>query len=384
MTALTNGAKPGAADSDGNTACTSPHWRRIPSAGLPCGDMPRRRSTQSTARGHAARGSACATANWDLARFLLDRGAKIETGHAQPALVAAANIAEDDAQGVKLLLKRKARPDANGPLARTLALMTAALNGHADIARALLGAGAKVDLAGCARHHRHLHGSRAFRCARGAGRFPGAPTCTRCGRRQRTQQAGHRQPVQAGWAKSTVRRLAQPWRASCELTASDGRRAVDFAAAAGRWNIVALLDPQYPLPANLSAGEPVAPGADSPAHLLDALRFAHWNTWTNSPAAVRGPGRSRNAPISSAAAGQPRRLRVSASGDSTQGLDPAAALSNGTPLLTALLADLPTSMGAVADLHAAGAQTAGSNALVRLCACPTLSGDAANMLHRTV
>ena len=31
---------------------------------------------------------------------------------------------------------------------------------------------------------------------------------------------------------------------------ADGRAGVDFAAAGGRWNIVALLDPEYPRPAN--------------------------------------------------------------------------------------------------------------------------------------
>ncbi|KAG1350154.1 hypothetical protein G6F61_014722 [Rhizopus arrhizus] len=37
-----------------------------------------------------------------------------------------------------------------------------------------------------------------------------------------------------------------------------GRRAVDYAAEAGRWAIVALLDPSYPLPAARPAAGPSA------------------------------------------------------------------------------------------------------------------------------
>src|SRR5690606_30576036 len=39
---------------------------------------------------------------------------------------------------------------------------------------------------------------------------------------------------------------------------------------------VALLDPSYPLPSSLGSGAPPAHEA-SVDHLLDALRFGHWN-----------------------------------------------------------------------------------------------------------
>ncbi|WP_251282077.1 hypothetical protein, partial [Enterobacter hormaechei] len=41
---------------------------------------------------------------------------------------------------------------------------------------------------------------------------------------------------------------------AADATDPVGRRAVDYAAEAGRWAIVALLDPSYPLPAAVSDG----------------------------------------------------------------------------------------------------------------------------------
>ena len=44
---------------------------------------------------------ACRGANWPLARFLLERGAKQRLPDAEPALVAAASIADDDPEGIR-------------------------------------------------------------------------------------------------------------------------------------------------------------------------------------------------------------------------------------------------------------------------------------------
>src|SRR5690606_40423835 len=86
-------------------------------------------------------GVACAAGNWRLARFLLERGAKPEPAGGQPALLAAAGGDEDDAAGVQLLLKFKAKAAATGRAGRT-ALHEAALAGQAGIVAALLAAGA--------------------------------------------------------------------------------------------------------------------------------------------------------------------------------------------------------------------------------------------------
>src|SRR6185437_6385385 len=51
---------------------------------------------------------ACRAPNWPLAKFLLERGAKACPPGGEPALVAAAAIADDDPSGVRLLLKHRA------------------------------------------------------------------------------------------------------------------------------------------------------------------------------------------------------------------------------------------------------------------------------------
>ncbi len=144
LTLLANGADPAASDAQGNTAL---HYAALAvdpvvaamliDAGAPIAAVNRDGLTPLGQAAHAA--------NWALLRFFLERGARNEVEHAQPALSAAASIADDDVTGVKLLLKHKARIDAQGPLGRT-ALMAAALAGHAMIVRCLLDAGANVDV----------------------------------------------------------------------------------------------------------------------------------------------------------------------------------------------------------------------------------------------
>src|SRR5215472_2173256 len=60
-----------------------------------------------------ARRPAAAAGNRELVRFLLDRGAKIEPERAQPAMLSAAAVSDDDPAVVELLLKRKARVDVH-------------------------------------------------------------------------------------------------------------------------------------------------------------------------------------------------------------------------------------------------------------------------------
>ena len=68
--------------------------------------------------------------------------------------------------------------------------------------------------------------------------------------RHRSNRADHRQPV-AQCGRNDRSPAVEPGRLAAERNASDGKRAVDFAAAAGRWNIVALLDPDYSVPASV-------------------------------------------------------------------------------------------------------------------------------------
>lgn len=142
MTLLANGADPRAADTEGNTALH--HAARSSDPGVAA--LLRDASAEldvANAEGVTPLGMACAVGNWRLARFLLERGAKPEAAGTVPALLPAAGTEEDDAAGVQLLLKHKARVDARDAQGRS-ALHEAALAGHADIVAALLAAGADV------------------------------------------------------------------------------------------------------------------------------------------------------------------------------------------------------------------------------------------------
>jgi ankyrin repeat protein len=357
MMLLTNGADPRVADADGETPL---HFAALSIrpvvAALLCdaGAM----LDAVNRQGMTPLGVACAAGNWELVRFLLERGARLEVEHAHPAILAATDVTEDDPQGAKLLLKRKARVDARGPLGRT-ALMTAALHGHAAIAETLLAAGAAVDLA-------DAHGTTALMEAARAGaaavlevlaRHRPAPDAIDVTGRSALMIA-----CQSAHASEDIVRRLLALGAKPDLALPDGRRAVDFAAAAGRWPLVALLDPAYPRPTSVTAA-PDASVADAPAHLLDALRFGHAAVVERFAASVRRWPESELACLFAELLSHPecapRQWLLQ------RGLDPNAALADGTPLLARALAELPAALAAAADLLAAGAYpTAGALARV--------------------
>lgn len=361
MTLLTNGAPVNCADAEGNTPLHFAALSATPIvAALLCDAGARLDAINREQRTPLA--LACAAANWDLVRFLLERGSSVEVAQAQPALIAAAAIEDDDPTGVALLLKRKARVDARDVLQRT-ALMTAALHGHAEIAQTLVNAGASLVAA-------DAHGTTPLmEAARTDAQgvldvlIPLRPPPDAVDHAGRSALMIAAQSLRA--SELTVQRLLR-FGISRQLVANDGRRAVDFAASAGRWNIVALIDPEYPLPSNLgdATAGPLPAAEESPEHLLDALRFGHWQVVERFAGLVREWPSPVCAQLFSDLVVHPdpatRRWLLG------HGLD-AGAIVRGRSLWQQVLDHLPASLPAATDLVEAGAQPAGSDVLVRLC-----------------
>src|SRR5690606_11514125 len=202
-------------------------------------------------------GVACAAGNWRLARFLLERGARPGAETGTPALLAAAGGDEDDPAGVQLLLRHKARVDARDGEGRT-ALHVAAFQGHASTIAALLDAGGDVHACDAGQSTPLLEAARgaslpAFEALLAAGADPAAVDAQ--GRNAVLLACAAEVPSSALVARLLELGVdpAQP--------DGDGRRAVEVAAAAGRWRLVALLDPAYALPASVQAdaGEAALP-----------------------------------------------------------------------------------------------------------------------------
>jgi hypothetical protein len=361
MTLLTNGADPRCTDAAGNTPL---HYAAISAtpivAALLCDAAAPIEAVNRD--GHTALGMAAAAGNRDLVRFLLEHGAKIEPERAQPVMLSAAAAADDDPAVVELLLKRKARVDVHDALGRT-ALMIAALQGSTAIAEVLIDAGAQVGLA-------DARGTTALMEAARSGsdevlellaaRHAAPDAVDAMGRSALIIACQSRQSGEA-----TIRTLLTAG-ATRDLRLPEGKRAVDFAASAGRWNIVALLDPDFPLPASLADAAQVGSGDDaSPLHLLDALRFGHWNIVETFGEPVRAWPADElmrlYLELADHESAAPRNWLLA------HGLQQHAGAA-GSGLLLSLLARLPGSVDALAQWHAAGASPAGTHAIVRVTA----------------
>ena len=387
MTLLSNGADPTAADVEGHTALHGAALNEEPTvaamlldAGAPIDAISK--------TGASALTCACHAANWPLVKFLLDRGAKPLPAGGEPALIAAAGIAEDDIEGVRLLLKRRSAVNAVDRRQRS-ALMVAAAEGHEQIAAALLGAGADAGLV-------DRHGSTALMEAARAGAVaivqqlaqakPDASVRDQHGRDALTLAC------QSPHAHADTVRALLALGSEAKAVGSDGRSALDHAAAAGRWDLVTLLDPEAPLPASLRDEDAAeedsenAPRGDTPAHLLEALRQGHWSTVATFADRVRDWPTPQLASL---------YLQLAAAGYSgarrwlfDHGLDPEARLEApqiddaeladessadeasaraplGRRLFDALLGQLPDATEALGDLLYAGATPAGAGLLAQ-------------------
>ena len=247
MTLLANGADARRADADGNTPLH--HAARSTDAAVAALLLDAGALLESLNHdGFSPLGVACAAGNWRLARFLIERGAKPEPKDGQPALLAAV-VGDDDIAGVQLLLRHKARVDARGTGQRT-ALLMACVAGNADIVGELLDAGADRnarDAEGLSPLLETARGGHAAVLARLTLAKPDAAAVDEHGRNALVLAAD------AGVTPEFLRHLIALG-VNPEQRDQDGRRAVEHALGAGRWPLVAVLDPTYPLPASVAEG----------------------------------------------------------------------------------------------------------------------------------
>ncbi len=349
-TLLANGADPRATDAHGNAPIH--HAALCADAGIAAmlldagADVDAVNQTGMTALGLACRG-----ANWPVAGFLLERGAHADVAQAQPALLFAAAAPDDDVGGTRLLLKRRAAVDACDALGRT-ALMSAALAGNPRNLALLLAAGAAVDRADRRGTTALMEAARAG-CAeavRALGKHQGDPQRLDADGRDALMIACRSRHASEDCVRALLALGADPARMG-----EDGQRAVDHAAAAGRWPLVALLDPAHHLPS--SFGKPDF-GTASADHLLEALRHQRWDLAAGFDDAIADWPPSTLAELyEDLAAEQHAEARCWLL---NRGVDADVRLGDGRSLFTTLLAGLPDTTPALRDLVERGAPVGGA------------------------
>ncbi len=263
MTLLANGADPRAADADGNTPLHHAARSSDPGVAALLRDAGAEMDAVN-AEGVSPLGIACAAGNWRLARFLLERGAKTEPAEGQPVLLAAAGTEEDDAAGVQLLLRHKARVDARDSRDRS-ALHEAALAGHPGVCSALLDAGADV-------HARDGQGRTPLLDSARAASLPTLEALLTGGADARAcdgagANALHLSCMAEAPSAAFVQRLLALG-VDAQTLDAEGRSAVDLAATAGRWTLANVLDPARALPVSMDVDDDGTPPDRPPVLLL--------------------------------------------------------------------------------------------------------------------
>ena len=364
MTLLANGADPRVADHEGNT----PLHLAARSSDPGVAALLRDAAAELEARnldGLTPLGMACAVGNWRLAKFLLERGARAESEGGTPALLAAAGGDEDDAAGVQLLIRHKARVDARDAQRRS-ALHVAAFHGHDDILAALLAAGADV-------RGRDNDGRTPLLEAARGGRLAAFEALLAAGADVTAIDIGGRNAVLlACTAEQPSAALLQrllDLGVPADGVDADGRKPVDRAAEVGRWTLVRLLDPDYPLPANLGIGddEDGANAADRTPVLLLRASLREGRFEDQGPLLrLLGPRDLGGLLLDPEMPPSLDRIEWLLA----QGADVEVADADGRPPLCALLSSAPTALPMLQALLRHGASPGGAGNLARyLAAC---------------
>lgn len=304
MTLLANGADPRASDAEGNTPLH--HAARSSDPGVAA--LLRDAAAEIDAlnlEGVSPLGIACAAGNWRLAKFLLERGAKTEPGDGQPVLLAAAGTEEDDPAGVQLLLRHKARVDARDSRGRS-ALHEAAFAGHADICTALLDAGADP-------HGRDGEGRTPLLDGARAAALPVLEVLLAAKADPRAcdgsgASALHLACATEAPSSALVERLLALG-VDAQAVDGEGRSAIDLAAAAGRWTLVALLDPARALPGAMERDEDGVVPDRPPLLLLRERLLEGVDAQALAPlAGLLGPAEYNGLLVDAEVAGDPDRV----------------------------------------------------------------------------
>lgn len=372
MTLLANGADPRAVDTDGNTALHFAARSSDPGVAALLRDAAAELDPLN-ADGLTPLGVACAAGNWRLGRFLLERGAKPEPASGQPVLLAAAGGEDDDPAGVLLLLKFKAKVDARDGDGRS-ALHQAAFAGHRTIVEALLEAGA--DAAAVDAQGR----TPLLEAARGGAlgvvdalleHLPRGGVAAAAA----LDSGGRSALLLACLADRATPALLQrllDLGVDTDHADNEGKRAIDRAAEAGRWALVAALDRAYPLPSSVSdadAGDAPLPDRAPAALLRDGLSEGREDL--AGLAQLLSPAELGAQLHDDESAAAPDRIEWLLA----QGADPEIRNSRGDTALFALLDRGAATLPALRGLLARGVSPAGGGGLARfLGACA--AGDA--------
>jgi len=373
MTLLANGADPRAVDTDGNTALHFAARSSDPGVAALLRDAAAEIDPLN-ADGLTPLGVACAAGNWRLARFLLERGAKPEPAGGQPVLLAAAGGEDDDPAGVLLLLKFKAKVDARDGDGRS-ALHQAAYAGHCTIAEALLAAGADAAAVDDAHGRTPL-----LEAARGGAlavidvlleHLPRSGVDAATAMDSDAQNALALACLADHATPALLQRLLDLG-VDPEHTDDEGKRAIDRAAEAGRWALVAALDRGYPLPSSVSdadAGDAPLPDRAPAALLRDGLSEGRADL--AGLAQLLSPAELGAQLHDDESAAAPARIEWLLA----QGADPEIRNSRGDTPLFALLDRGAAALPALRALLARGVSPAGGGGLARFLGACT-AGDA--------
>lgn len=263
---LANGADMGVADSDGNMPLH--HAARSSDPGVVAALLDAGAALDVlNHEGQAPLAMACAVANWRIARLLLERGASPAPDAGQPALHAA-SAGEDDAAGVSLLLRHKAKVDARDANQRS-ALVLACQVGNCEIVEALLAAGADCNARDTAGMTPLLEAANNGNIAvlQHLAEQPGLDVLV-CDAQGRNALA---LACLSPNNEPEVIALLLAIGVDREQSDQQGKRPIEHAMTAGRWRLVAVLEPEQTLPASIQSDAMGAAGEErTPAELLRA------------------------------------------------------------------------------------------------------------------